>query len=199
MDLRDIIFLAALSSLPAFAAEAPYDTSNFDEHISLKETFSHELHAPAFKEEGITCTTCHLTLPLKNQYSKDDYDKIRKSGKAYAKSSCHHCHFGPERRREAPASCRLCHTSPPTPTNHKNADWHDNHGLSAKFQPQRCEQCHSGDDCTRCHFRRDTLKRDQHPRTFLFSHSIVARVKSDRCSRCHQVSFCTDCHARRTH
>ena len=169
--------------------------------VDLKKRFQHERHSAVFKKQGLNCTSCHVASALKSSRpSVQEYDSAKGFANAYARSSCHYCHYAKDNKDHnaaAPKSCTLCHDQVDKPSNHGLPGWREDHSTHAKFAPRTCDTCHSKAFCADCHLSRDALKRDMHGRNFVFTHSIAARAAPQKCSRCHTASTCVDCHAKR--
>ena len=88
------------------------------------------------------------------------------------------------------------HASDPGATPVHPANFAEQHAFVAANDSAACGQCHSEDECGRCHDGR-VRPRSVHPNDFLSSHGQAARFQNASCSSCHHAqSFCVSCHQR---
>ncbi len=153
--------------------------------------FSHSVHNSA----QIQCADCHAMV---------DGEMSRSS-----MTDCTSCH----EREGAANRCDTCHLTQADGRLKTTFDWgklkpsaqvlpHMAHGAAFAYQhadaaeldPLSCNECHSEDDCVRCHLTRSTMTAI-HPSDYIRLHPVEARHNTQDCSSCHQpVQFCAACH-----
>lgn len=134
--------------------------------------FNHAAHVG----DGMDCTACHgdpgaPTMPVK--------------------ADCRACHD----TADAYTDCRLCHDGgfELTPADH-GGDWEHLHGLEARLDGDRCEECHGPSACLECHAG-DNVAPRVHELGFAWNHGMVARSGELECTTCHQEpADCVSCH-----
>lgn len=136
--------------------------------------FSHVAHMDA----GMDCAECHGDLAAAPPAIP-------------VKARCRECHD----TADGYADCRVCHDDGEdlVPRDHL-AGWDHRHGLAARFDQGRCEECHGPSACLDCHVGDDVAPR-VHELGFAYSHALAARGREAECATCHQEpAACVACH-----
>jgi predicted CXXCH cytochrome family protein len=102
----------------------------------------------------------------------------------------------------------------PTPADHREVGFYDQHGMLAEAGAQTCANCHTRESCQQCHSGRvgadaiaklalrnvapgvdlSTRRRAAHPANFAQAHGTTAGAGGESCTSCHADKFCSDCH-----
>ena len=102
----------------------------------------------------------------------------------------------------------------PTPTDHQQAGFSDQHGTLAEAGIESCANCHTREGCQQCHSgssaadriaalpQRNTAPgvnlasrtRNAHAPGFAQAHGTTAGASGESCTSCHAQKFCSDCH-----
>ena len=138
------------------------------------QRFAHAPHVAA----GLDCAACHGDLAAAPPAIP-------------GKTRCRECH----ETADDFADCRLCHAAdePLTPRDHRVA-WIPRHGLAARVDQNRCNECHGPAGCLDCHAGDDVRPRT-HDLGFAYSHGPAARGHEAECATCHQEpERCVGCH-----
>lgn len=163
------------------------------------QKFDHQSHEQnVFQKRGVSCSDCHnLENQKDNQFSllkELEKNTFKKS----FKQICHQCHQNAS-EKQAPQTCYTCHNSPDKlqaikPQSHLNSFWKSQHSIKAKVSSAECLNCHSQNQCIKCHTTRNPVSNNNHSRNYKNFHSIEARMSPQKCDTCHQGSFCIRCH-----
>lgn len=161
--------------------------------------FAHKQHVEA--DVGCESAGCHTNVRRKGLATRDDFPTMDR---------CIACHED----REVATTCLTCHPSDPAdkkrirtrfasgelvPVRYHGASIHTgdflrDHALPAQREPGYCRNCHSDDECQKCH-NGVGLNVRYHPGDFLQQHSTRAKIDDHRCTSCHRLqTFCLNCH-----
>ena len=162
-------------------------------------TYSHRTHVERSELKG-QCIGCHAGI------TEDG-----RNGAVFPKmKACLSCH---DDGLQADA-CKSCHQRtelrqlvPETFLRH-DGPFLRHHGVAATRHEGVCEQCHTQNECLRCHeqsqplglaaqFANEPQRPLIHRADFVTRHAIEARQRGATCLRCHTVSSCDACHTER--
>jgi hypothetical protein len=148
----------------------------------FKFKFSHVKHYALKKD----CRFCHAE-PLRAQWlKKDNYPAMK---------TCLSCHDN----RKSSGQCSVCHNDVAQikPKSHTYL-WvgRNGHGLEADYNKAECLQCHSKNECDRCHLGQTSCR--IHPPGYRLMHGIDVRMGVTNCAMCHEAkNSCSQCHENR--
>lgn len=162
--------------------------------------FSHPDHLGLGDIRG-QCVGCHAGVTDDGRDPKSvfpGHDNCRSCHEdSFEQAACTHCH--------APADLRRL--VPQTLVRHDEAFLRD-HATHASTSEKLCRQCHTEEQCARCHDQFQPLSAERrqtfdliteriHRADFVARHHVDARMDPVSCMRCHTVSYCEGCHAER--
>ena len=150
--------------------------------LSDEIVFSHPDHA--LDEE--LCGSCHEGI-----YENDRLDERM----AVSMDDCSRCHAS----LGVPNECSTCHSEiglDSAPSTHGQF-WDRAHGqvfrAGSTLTANRCDLCHTEQDCNDCHFNVLPDNHDNYWR--LRGHGLTARMNRSSCATCHREDSCQACHA----
>ncbi|MBV2167995.1 MAG: hypothetical protein KUL82_04730 [Bdellovibrio sp.] len=165
----------------------------------LIQKFDHQFHeTKVFSQNKIKCSDCHNLEESRDQKMTPLEALARTTFKKSIKQICHDCHQG-EKFPTAPKACYTCHDTQDRmlnikPLNHQNAVWKSQHATQARADSSQCVNCHSVNQCSKCHSARNPVTNTNHSRNYKYFHSIEARMSPQKCDTCHNKSYCVRCH-----